>query len=743
MANLEELSTMSSSNANICSAGCRIKSQRQKQWTTRLVFGIVLIAAPIQSMFAQRMQIDSLRKKIALSAGTEKVDCLNRLSTVYLYLNQDSATKLSERAQSLAQTISYPKGILAAVNNLAHAAGKRGDFSLQEQICKRALALATEINDLTGLADTHLNLALAKFYQGKFSEAVEICDKVVKLSGSANIRKELGEAIALKASLSFENGDYEKAFTYLNESLQIFNALNDTYNTAIILAKTGDLYQLAGDQGAALNYYYQSLEYPKSDLCTWHPLADLGDTFTDWEMFDPAMVENDGYMQSIKALTIQSNPDKTAGLTKAEEMIAGKKYREARLQLQKEIKNVQEDRSTNAGLRAFLDMTKVLAAEKKTAGAISYARKLVKNASERGARQYQRDGYQQLSVLYGIIGNTDSSYHYFKKFTIMKDSVGFFAFTKKLALHRAALEDERKRGQIELLNREKDLGRQELQLSTERLKTESLKKNILLGSVLLLLLLGIVIGRNIHLQKRNEAARREVAEKELIMQRLESEKERFILQQRAAELEMQALRAQINPHFIFNCLNAINRFTVGNDPEKASDYLTRFSKLIRSVLEQSGKSFVLLEDEIDFLRLYIDLENIRFEQPFTYQLHFEAVDASSILVPPLIIQPFIENAIWHGLQPKPGGQGRIDIHFRVESDVLLCTIHDNGVGRQKPATEKRTGKSSMGIQLTKDRLQLLQTQTGKEAAVTIVDLADESGNNEGTSVTVKIPVNGN
>ena len=143
-------------------------------------------------------------------------------------------------------------------------------------------------------------------------------------------------------------------------------------------------------------------------------------------------------------------------------------------------------------------------------------------------------------------------------------------------------------------------------------KKETWLKNILIASIILIILLAIIFFRNLLLKRRYEGRLRELAENELHIQKLEAEKSKAVLLQQQSELEMKALRAQMNPHFIFNCLNSINRFIIGQDPEKAADYLTKFAKLIRIVLEMSGKPFIPIKEELNCLKLYMDLTDSAF-----------------------------------------------------------------------------------------------------------------------------------
>jgi hypothetical protein len=207
-----------------------------------------------------------------------------------------------------------------------------------------------------------------------------------------------------------------------------------------------------------------------------------------------------------------------------------------------------------------------------------------------------------------------------------------------------------------------------------------------------------------------------------------------------AEVEMKALKAQMNPHFIFNSLNSINRYIVKSEPEKASLYLTKFSKLIRLILDNSNSKIVSLENELNALKLYIELEALRFNEKFTYTIHLnEELNPLSIGVPPMIIQPFVENAIWHGLLHKEGA-GKLEIQVERYGSGLRCIISDNGVGRKKAGELKSksiNNSKSYGMKITNDRLTMLNGES-KISTVEIVDLEDVSGNSLGTKVIVKI-----
>jgi putative methionine-R-sulfoxide reductase with GAF domain/two-component sensor histidine kinase len=225
-----------------------------------------------------------------------------------------------------------------------------------------------------------------------------------------------------------------------------------------------------------------------------------------------------------------------------------------------------------------------------------------------------------------------------------------------------------------------------------------------------------------------------------------SETERILMEtkQQMADIEMQALRAQMNPHFIFNCLNSINRYIVKSDQVTASLYLTRFAKLIRLILDNSNSKTVALTNELEALHLYIEMESIRFEKQFTYTINVdENVHPDHVYVPPLIIQPYVENAIWHGLLHKDQS-GQLKIHVRMKGAGLLeCLVEDNGVGREKAKELKSKSAStskSLGMKLTESRLAILNQHSNWGASVEVIDLKTADGEASGTRVILRMAV---
>ncbi|MBC7829646.1 MAG: histidine kinase [Chitinophagaceae bacterium] len=229
----------------------------------------------------------------------------------------------------------------------------------------------------------------------------------------------------------------------------------------------------------------------------------------------------------------------------------------------------------------------------------------------------------------------------------------------------------------------------------------------------------------------------------LKLERSEKEKQLANLKRKTAELEMQALRAQMNPHFIFNSLNSINRFILQNNKLQASEYLTKFSKLIRLILQNSQAAFIPLESELESLQLYLELESLRFDHHFQFEIKVEDdLDVSSVKVPPLIIQPYAENAIWHGLMHKEE-KGRLEIELYQTAGMLCCKITDDGIGRKKAGDMKSKSASthkSMGMRITADRIANLQQKKQLDTYISITDLILHDGSCGGTEVLLKVPL---
>lgn len=199
----------------------------------------------------------------------------------------------------------------------------------------------------------------------------------------------------------------------------------------------------------------------------------------------------------------------------------------------------------------------------------------------------------------------------------------------------------------------------------------------------------------------------------------------------------------MNPHFLFNSLNSIQSFIMKNDTDNAVNFMSKFSNLMRLILSTSKSSYIVLQDEIKLLRYYLDIESLRFDNKFEYEITVDSeIDEDFISIPSHMIQPLAENSIKHGLIHKEG-KGKIDIRFSQKENHIQVIVEDNGVGRERAEeiiVRKKLQKSAQGILITKERLQVFNRQQKTNLfEILIVDLYDNNGQPEGTKVILNIP----
>ncbi|HXD92002.1 MAG TPA: histidine kinase [Bacteroidia bacterium] len=220
------------------------------------------------------------------------------------------------------------------------------------------------------------------------------------------------------------------------------------------------------------------------------------------------------------------------------------------------------------------------------------------------------------------------------------------------------------------------------------------------------------------------------------------EAEKTLFNKQLAGLEMKALRSQMNPHFIFNAINSIQNYIVKKDSRTAQDYLAKFARLIRNVLENSKQESISLNSEIETLKLYIELEQLRVPNKFKFELIVKSdLQLDGIEIPPLILQPYVENAILHGLTPLEENKGCLTITLEKKANKLICIIDDNGIGRNKAAKlkqKKHLFHRSMGLSVTEDRIKAINKMHKTESSIIVEDKIGAEGKAEGTRVIITI-----
>ena len=324
---------------------------------------------------------------------------------------------------------------------------------------------------------------------------------------------------------------------------------------------------------------------------------------------------------------------------------------------------------------------------------------------------------EQLSHEYDQAGNQDSALAYFRIYRSSFESL----FSQNNNLNLIIKESEW------LVNKKEIENAHLLELSQLQ-KKQIIFKNALLIAALILLFLTIVAAFFINKSVQAKKKRSE-----------------FILKQKIAESQIQSLRAQMNPHFIFNSLNSIENFMMQNEKRKASDYLHKFALLIRTILESSRNEITSVALDIEALKLYIDLEQMRFNNKFNYE---EKIDSELLEgdynVPSLLIQPYVENAIVHGIAHSDKADLKLTVTATLENDFIKYVIEDNGVGRNQSANYNKINKlhhKSIGLKITEDRVHLFNQSENSNGHINITDLFDEDNKPAGTKVEVKIKAN--
>lgn len=337
--------------------------------------------------------------------------------------------------------------------------------------------------------------------------------------------------------------------------------------------------------------------------------------------------------------------------------------------------------------------------------------------NDRAISAYE-DYYNYLYTVYSNLGDYKNALKYHEKYMEYK-----MAYVNDSTLNSIKDAEVERTHMLDSVNHHYETLRIEAEHQNEMLRSR-VKTRVLLSIALLVILIVVIMFFFYKTTKENEENK---------------------LRNKALETERSLLRTQMNPHFIFNALNSVQSYILGNNTQEAVGFLSKFAKLMRMILNNSMVQSVTLSNELQSLSLYLDLERARFNNKFNYRIDIDDnVEEELLNVPPMLVQPFIENAIIHGLMHKTGNDGLITIKISEnDSSSIVCQITDNGVGRKAAAELEKNNErkhKSVGMQLTRDRLRDLNKEANAQISCTITDLEDEAGNALGTQVTIIIPV---
>ncbi len=710
-----------------------------RKYCVLLLFLLAVTLSGLCQQYVAQLGPDSLKKVLLVAKDTQRINTLNLLSKRILFGNQvkgdlDTAASLAREALALSKELHYGKGLgNALLNQAIIGAGKTNQrlSSLQT-----ALPLLKQAGDWFSVAGCFGVIGDCYHYLGENNKAI------IFLDSSVHLFQQLGDTVTSvwqmisKAHSYSDLGNYSAAYKTFHAAQEL-TSKKDTLLQCFTSCQMAQLFVYASLPEIAIEYmnkiraFYPILTPEQQKNLPWTlrwVLRVGGEAFLQLNQTDSAFK-----IASFLNIPFEEQ-DPPDNLFYGHLYSAMGQYEKALVYFGQGYKVSQHTSyeighamHANGLASAYLNL-------KNFPKAIYYAKEAVRVSVKMHVLLEQKNAVGILSNVYAATKNYTKAYQYNQLYKSLDDSLAPEEYKRKLSLIQVKDELEIRKKETQLLSNQNQINQQHIKLQESSLKRRSLLLYIFIAALLVMGLLSVLVSRNIKLRRRKVQLQQLMAQVNAQQKLTELEKEK-------TDLEMQVLRAQMNPHFIFNCLSSINRFILINRREEASDYLTKFSRLMRMALHNSEKSFITLESELEALRLYLDLERLRFKNAFNYSITFvNTIEASTIFIPPLLMQPFVENAIWHGLMHKDG-KGNLDIKLSVEGKILHCIITDNGIGRQQAVLLKSKSaerNKSMGVQITVERLAMLGQLSNENTFFDIEDMQDERGSASGTKVVLKI-----
>lgn len=582
-----------------------------------------------------------------------------------------------------------------------------------QQFGEEALQLARRIDDRKGKADAFNNLGLLAVYQGRLDEAAGQLDSALTLFAAVGKPSYLAVTRSNMGWLAERKGDRVGMLREFQEALKHAELAQDTGSVAVILYNIGATYNKMEEFVRARQLFERSLamertlDRPDKEASC---LMSIGNTYRSTGDPDQAL---DHYRRASE-LFRSINDHVGAGLV-AENIGALYEADDPKRALRHYREALKAYEAVHSGtdiayiLLAIGSMQRELGQYAQADSSLTAGAAYAKGHS--GA-ELLMDYEQQLAQLASERGDSKATRAHYERYIELKDSLRSAGSEAELMRLRTAFETERAEKDNEILR------------ATDREKTERLQRREqqLYGSLALALLAlcaAVLVWRLLR-QKRKHATLLEKLNTEL-----KDQKER--IEEINRLLQLKVLRTQMNPHFIYNSLNAIHNLVRKGEGVAASAYLDGFARLLRMVLDQSVKDQVPLPEEMAFLRQYLKLESMRFVDGLVYSVDADPQLSNGdddALVPTLLVQPFVENAIWHGLASKEG-EKKLTVRFAERNGRVVCTVEDNGVGRKAaPQRQHPDGSASLGVQLTNERLQLLAYKLEGTGRIMITDLVE-------------------
>jgi tetratricopeptide (TPR) repeat protein len=546
---------------------------------------------------------------------------------------------------------------------------------------------------------------------GSYAKAAEKAKDALTLSEKINSRK--GKALSLNTIgiIYWYQGDYPEALEYEYKVLKISEENGDKRRLAGSLNNIGNIYHEQGDLAKALEDQYKALKiYEELDA-----KADIANLLNNIAVI---YRKQNNYTEALanhyKALKIREElgekPDIASSLNNIGVLYYEQNnYPKALEQYDRALKIFEDINDKKNITNLYINIGNNYFKQKKYSEALTYQNKSLLTAKEIGYLEGIKEAEKSLSEIYEQLNDNTQAFKHYKKYIDVRDSVFNSTKSRQIAEMRTKYEVNQKEKEIALLTNEK--------------KLKEIELYAIIGGLLLITLILFVLYNRYH-----------------VKQKLLAEKHKLVIEKQLIEIEQRALLLQMNPHFIFNSLSSIGSLIYENKPQVAVKYLTMFSRLMRLILEYSLESAIPLSKEIELLKCYVELEQFRFENKFELNLIIDPQTPLETNIPPMLIQPHIENAILHGLTGK-NGKGNLEIKINYGESKIVFEIKDDGIGREmaKSMASKSTHKS-MATNITQKRLELINQEGDEPIKLKIEDLINKEGLSAGTLVKITIPV---
>lgn len=533
------------------------------------------------------------------------------------------------------------------------------------------------------------------------------------------------------ASNYMRQGQLDSALIFTLNAIDVFEAIDEDQNIYAAYNNLALIYKNKGEFGKAVEIYERMLarlegrEITPSFAIVYFNIASIYEAQQDWENYET-------WIQKMLETSLKLNF--TPGIIEAELGLAKvaiyKGENEEALEQAKSVlaKTKASGELAQTSARAFYILGDAFAALGKYIDAVTNYQKSLDIYEKLDSPHYASEIYLKLSEIYQKNREFEQALEYRISFHQIQDSLNS---QEKVAL----IEELQTKFETERIQREKETA----ELENFKLAEENRRgRGILFG---VLGLLGFVVMGSIFYTRQQKLRK----QTELATLQLEESEKRLAIEQKKRDAELSAVRSQLNPHFIFNLLNSIQELNISGDRSSANKALNNVAVMMRMTLKHSQEAFIPLKNELDLVRMYLEAEQLRFGERISFEILIdEEVEDEFIKIPPMLIQPYVENAIKHGLMHKTA-PGKIEIHIQLKSqDVLEIIIEDDGIGRSKSAEIARQNPARHNTFSTKaneERIQHLAKETSTDATIEIIDKFSESGAPEGTKVRILIPTN--